>query len=41
MDFSDHFCAISTYFWQKMTQNELILRDSYFWEIADLFLIGI
>ncbi len=34
-------CAIFTYFLEKITLNELFLRDSQFWEKADFFQIGI
>jgi hypothetical protein len=38
--FYRNVCAIS-YFWGKITLNELFLRDSQFWEMADFFQIGI
>ncbi len=28
-------CAIYTYFWGKITLNELFLRNSQFWEMVD------
>jgi hypothetical protein len=34
-------CAIFTYFLGKITLNELFLKDSQFWEMADFFHIGI
>jgi hypothetical protein len=39
--FCRNVCAIFTYFLEKITLNELFLRDSQFWEMADFFQIGI
>ena len=38
--FYRNVCANFTFFWQKITLNELLLRDSQFWEMADFFQIG-
>ena len=32
--FYSNVCAIFTYFWGKITLNELFLRDYQFWEMA-------
>ena len=39
--FYRNVCAIFIYFLEKNTLNELSLRDSQFWEMADFFQIGI
>ena len=39
--FIEMFVPFITYFLEKITLNELFLRDYQFWEMADFFQIGI